>query len=174
MNQTDKYMKKYHVLAFVLVFLAGSAYYVQQYSIESAAIDPVVAAATSAPPVSTTQTASVAVPKPQKVSKTPPPPSPEQKQNVTLLVPGKSYGAYAGVGSSTLDVMRSLASTSDFTFTGKEYPSLGFFVESINGKAAERGFVWIFYVNGKEAQKGISQTMLSSGDTVEWKYEDNY
>ena len=94
--------------------------------------------------------------------------------NVTLIVNGISYTAFAPVGSTVLDAMRIPSSTSDFTFTGKDYPSLGFFVESINGQKAESGYSWILYVNGKLSGTGASQTTLKTGDTVEWRYEKNY
>jgi len=73
--------------------------------------------------------------------------------------------------------MRELASTTNFAFTGKDYSSLGFFVESINGLPAQAGkknsdgFYWILYVNGKSSDLGVSQAKISSGDTIEWKYE---
>lgn len=94
--------------------------------------------------------------------------------NVTLTVSGRLYAAYASTGSNVLDLMRSLASTSDLTFTGREYPSLGFFVDSIQGKKAENGYNWILYVNGKSSDTGASQTKLGAGDAIEWKYEKNY
>ena len=70
--------------------------------------------------------------------------------------------------------MNAAASSTSLTFTGRNYPSLGFFVESIDGKQAGNGSAWIFYVNGKESQTGISSTMLHPGDTVEWRYEKSY
>ena len=94
--------------------------------------------------------------------------------NVTLIVGGKSYSAFAPTDSTALDIMRTLASTSDFTFAGRDYPSLGFFVDSINGKKAENGHSWILYVNGKLSGTGASQTILDAGNTLEWRYEKNY
>ncbi len=67
--------------------------------------------------------------------------------------------------------MRSLASSSNFTFAGREYPSLGFFVESINGKKGTNGYYWFLYVNGKSSDTGASETHLKTGDVIEWKYE---
>ena len=99
---------------------------------------------------------------------------PAQTPNVTLSVAGKSYTAFVPVGSSVLELMRALASKSDFSFTGREYPSLGFFVDSINGKKAERGSNWMLYFNGRLSNTGASQTTLKAGDSVEWKYEKSY
>ncbi len=96
------------------------------------------------------------------------------KANVALSVAGRSYAAFAPAGSSVLDTMRTLASTSDFIFTGRDYPSLGFFVDSINGTHAEGGYNWMLYLNGKLSNTGASQTALKTGDAVEWKYEKSY
>ena len=62
----------------------------------------------------------------------------------------------------------------DFVFTGHEYPSMGMFVDSINGKKNTGGYYWIFYVNGKSSQYGISSAVVHPGDTIEWKYERGY
>lgn len=94
--------------------------------------------------------------------------------NVTLSVAGESYTAFAPQGSTVLDAMKILASTSAFVFSGKDYPSLGFFVDSINGKKAESGYNWILYVNGTLSGTGASQTTLKAGDAIEWRYERNY
>jgi|SRR3989338_6196392 len=94
--------------------------------------------------------------------------------NTTLSVAGSLYTAFAPAGSTVIDAMRVLASTTGFSFSGKDYPSLGFFVESINGQKAESGYNWILYVNGKLSGTGASQTTLETGDAIEWRYEKNY
>ena len=66
------------------------------------------------------------------------------------------------------------AANPDFSFSGNDFPGLGFFVEEINGKKNADGNYWILYVNGKTSQKGVSQATVSSGNTVEWKYEKGY
>ncbi len=103
-------------------------------------------------------------------SETVPAPTP----NVTLSVAGSLYSTFAPAGSTVLDTMRALTSTSNFTFTGHDYPSLGFFVDSINGKKAENSHNWMLYMNGKLSNTGASQTTLETGDAVEWKYEKSY
>lgn len=75
---------------------------------------------------------------------------------------------------TVLAVMSTLASTSDFTFTGHDYPGLGFFVDSINGTKNAGGKYWMLYVNGTSSATGVSATILRTGDTVEWKYEKNF
>ena len=88
----------------------------------------------------------------------------------TLAIGRNRYQIPAN-NSAVLDAMNELSSTRDFKFTGKDYPSLGFFVESINGKKNADGFYWILYVNGKSSDLGVSQAKIRAGDTIEWKYE---
>ena len=94
--------------------------------------------------------------------------------NFTLTVASSTYTTYIHEGDTLYDTMRTLASTTDFTFTGREYIGVGFFVESINDKKNEGGLYWILYVNGVLASHGISQTTLHVGDRVEWRYEKSY
>jgi hypothetical protein len=58
-----------------------------------------------------------------------------------------------------------------FTFTQKEYPGMGEFVESINGIPNDTHDFWFVYVNGTEAPTGISNIVVHSGDTIDWRYE---
>lgn len=102
------------------------------------------------------------------------PESSAQAPNITLSIEGHPYSVFVPADSTVLDAMRALTSTSGFTFTGREYTSLGFFVDSINEKKSEKSHNWILYVNGKLSNTGASQTALKAGDTVEWKYEKSY
>jgi len=70
--------------------------------------------------------------------------------------------------------MRTLAANNAFRFTGENYPSLGFFVESIDSKKNSNGYYWILYVNGKSADLGASSIQVHSGDTIEWRYAKSY
>ena len=98
----------------------------------------------------------------------------ELVENVTLRVGDQTYSAHAAAGETAFDVMRSLSHLQRFSFTGKEDPALGFFVESINGQTAPDGYYWIFYVNGAQSNTGISQTIIRSGDTIEWRLDNSY
>jgi hypothetical protein len=91
---------------------------------------------------------------------------------VTLIVGGTSYRAELTASHTVLDMMRALSDAdASFSFEGENYPSLGFFVSAIDGKKSGGGYNWMLYVNGKQSSTGASQTKLSNGDTVEWKYE---
>ncbi len=89
---------------------------------------------------------------------------------LTLIVGDKKYDVSIPRGASVLDAMQT-ARSQGLEFSGTEYPSLGFFVESLNGKASARGSYWFLYVNDASSETGASQTILKPGDTVEWRYE---
>lgn len=91
--------------------------------------------------------------------------------DVTFSVQDEQYRVSVSDGSTVLDAMRELSSSTNVTFSGREYPSLGFLVESINGKKNGDGYYWFLYVNGKSSDTGVSQTELNAGDRIEWKYE---
>ena len=94
--------------------------------------------------------------------------------NVTLKAGATTYSAHIEKSENVLDLMRSLVLTSGFTFTGKDYPSLGFFVESIDGKRNGDGKYWILYINGTSSDLGASRATIHAGDTVEWRFEKSY
>jgi len=76
--------------------------------------------------------------------------------------------------SFVLDAMHTLAAEGSLSFSGRDFPGLGFFVEQMNGKYGADGFYWILYVNGKKSDFGASQMRLKEGDVVEWRYEKGY
>ncbi len=94
--------------------------------------------------------------------------------NFTLSVGDAMYHAHIPADTTVIGAMNILSSTTSFTFTGREYPSLGFFVDSINGKKNNGGLYWFLYVNGKSSETGASATTLHDGDIVEWRYEKNH
>ena len=93
---------------------------------------------------------------------------------VSLSVGDKHYTASVPEDSTVIELMRSIASTAEFTFDGRDYPALGFFVESIAGKKNVDGYYWFLYVNGKPSETGASQTTLKDGDAVEWRYKKSH
>jgi len=109
----------------------------------------------------------------QPVRSAPLPPAPAPA-NASITVGDTLYPIVVPPSETVLSAMRTLALTTDFTFSGRDYSSLGFFVESINGKKQAGGYVWIFYMNGEKSSLGISSATLDPGDVVEWKYEKSY
>jgi hypothetical protein len=95
----------------------------------------------------------------------------EHVPTVTLAVEGRNYSAEISPSATVLEVMRSLEKRG-LVFTGREFPSLGFFVESINGSASSGNLYWYLYINGKTSTRGAAQAALSDGDAVEWKLEE--
>lgn len=91
--------------------------------------------------------------------------------NVTLNVLNKSYTVKIEQGKTVLDIMNILQKENDFSFSYKEYPSLGIFINEINNIKGERGKYWIYYVNDKEASVGASKYILKAGDIISWKLE---
>ena len=96
-----------------------------------------------------------------------------EKRIVSIAIENERYQITAREGTSALEAMRA-ARDSGLAFDGKEFPGLGFFVESINGRRNADGYYWILYVNGTSSQTGASQTLLKNGDRIEWKYERSY
>lgn len=48
----------------------------------------------------------------------------------------------------------------------------GVFIKSIDGLAGSDDYYWALYVNEEYAQQGADQTVLTVGDTVEFRYEE--
>lgn len=58
----------------------------------------------------------------------------------------------------------------NFTYAGRESPTVGIFIEEINGRKNENGFSWTLFINNKPASKGV-YAQVAPGDIVEWRYE---
>lgn len=99
----------------------------------------------------------------------------EKFLNATLKVNEKTYNLLFKNQETLFQAMQRLTimSNQPFLFSGKEYPTLGYFVEEINEKQNNNktGEYWIYYVNNQSAQTGISNYYLKEGDVIEWKYE---
>ena len=92
----------------------------------------------------------------------------------TLAVGEKTYVLSLPEGSSVYDLMVQAHTTSDFQFRGQEFPGLGFFIQEINGleQSPRLGKYWIYYINGKKAEVGISAYTVNNHDIILWNYED--
>ncbi len=76
--------------------------------------------------------------------------------------------------TSVYDFMSKLQSEGKINFTEKNYAGMGKFIDSINGIKNNGNENWIYYVNGVEAQVGVSNYKIKVGDVVSWKYEKSY
>ena len=110
---------------------------------------------------------------------TPPPSLPlnnkgEEKEggiSTTLQINGVSYADNISEKISVYDFMSQLRREGKINFTEKNYIGIGEFIESINGVANSNSLVWIYYINGVQAQIGVSNYKITPGDVVSWKYE---
>ncbi|MEK7104171.1 MAG: DUF4430 domain-containing protein, partial [Patescibacteria group bacterium] len=71
------------------------------------------------------------------------------------------------------ELMNLLKARGDINFQGKTSLGLGFFVEEINGlkNNPNENVYWIYYINNKAAQVGVSNYILKPNDIINWKYE---
>ena len=71
--------------------------------------------------------------------------------------------------------MEKLQKKENFRFSGRA-TQMGFLLTSINGRTnGARCPCWIYAVNGKLADKGVSQMSVEPGDRIRWcylKYEE--
>jgi len=89
---------------------------------------------------------------------------------IILEVNDKKYESETKGQISVYDFMSQLQKERKITFKEKYYTGMGEFIEEINGiKNGDKN--WIYYVNGKKAEIGISNYQIKTGDVVSWKYE---
>ena len=92
---------------------------------------------------------------------------------VVLEVEQLRYEVNISQGSSVLHVM-SVAQEQGFSFRGRDFSGIGFFVEEIQGKRQNPGdrTYWIYYVNGEKAQVGVSSYIVEDKDVITFTYEE--
>lgn len=90
-----------------------------------------------------------------------------------IIVGGQEYEAWVPEGATPLEFMKLLQESRGFSFGGKQFPGLGFFVEEINGlvQNPRESMYWVYYINGETAQVGVSQYTIQPNDVIEWRYE---
>ncbi|MEI6280821.1 MAG: DUF4430 domain-containing protein [bacterium] len=100
-------------------------------------------------------------------------------QNTTITtaileINGISYENSFPSQTTVYDFMSQLQSDGKITFKDKTYTGIGKLIEEINGIKGGGGKFWIYYVNGKKAEIGVSNYKINNGDIVSWKYEKGY
>ena len=90
---------------------------------------------------------------------------------ISLKVGTQTYAVEVESGATVLQAMQKLSTESDFSFNGREFPGLGYFVEEINGVKGNADKFWAYYVNDILASVGVSQYVLKTGDIINFKYE---
>ncbi len=56
---------------------------------------------------------------------------------------------------------------------GKEYEGMGFFITAIDDVKQDDSHSWIFFIDGKPAEKAASAIKVSDGMKVEFRYLSN-
>lgn len=90
-----------------------------------------------------------------------------------LEAEGKRYELEVAPESTAYDLMLLAQEETDFSFSGREFAGLGFFVEEIQGKRQNprEGRYWIYSVNGQKVELGVSLYKLKANDVISWSYE---
>lgn len=93
------------------------------------------------------------------------------EEKVILIVFEKKYEVAIKENDSVYKAMENLQKNKEnnFTFSYKEYPSLGIFINKINNMEGGRGKYWLYYVNGEESTIGVSEYILKGGDIIKWE-----
>ncbi|MBU0612358.1 DUF4430 domain-containing protein [Patescibacteria group bacterium] len=89
----------------------------------------------------------------------------------TLFVNEIKYEGKIQNETSVYEFMSQLREDGKINFKEKEYPGMGKFIEEINGLKNNGERNWIYYVNDKKAEVGVSNYKINKGDIVSWKYE---
>ena len=76
-------------------------------------------------------------------------------------------------GTTVLQLMNELKQQGTVSFSGKEAPGLGFYVDEVNGVKSDTAsnYYWTLYINNALSQVGVSDALLEPNDSVEWRYE---
>jgi len=92
---------------------------------------------------------------------------------VILKILNQEYSIKIAEHSTVYDLMKKMADESKITFSGNEYASMGYFVDTINGikNDVKADKYWIYYLNGQSAKIGISNYIIQDNDLITWKYE---
>lgn len=92
----------------------------------------------------------------------------------TLTILSAPHAVCVSATSTVLGIMQDLFARGEIVYAGRDYPGLGFFVETINGEGAPSGSSWILYINGKPSDIGASGARVKPGDTALWRIEKSY
>ncbi|MBP6883683.1 MAG: DUF4430 domain-containing protein [Candidatus Pacebacteria bacterium] len=98
-------------------------------------------------------------------------PIPKIKDFFTLKAGGVILQAEYKGEQTLYDALTMAMEKGDIKFSGKIYPSLGFFVTDIGELHAGDGKNLLYYVNGKEAEVGVSEYIIKNKDVILWKLE---
>lgn len=115
----------------------------------------------------------------QKISAPEPPVAPlaeeEKKISVSFkfIAPDwtKDTALNLSEDKTVYEAMEEMVKENKISVEFKQFSGLGAFVQSIDGLAPQDNQYWIYYLNGKIANVGISLTKLKNDDVITWRYE---
>ena len=83
----------------------------------------------------------------------------------------KSFAKNFTEDENLYDALRAATLEEGIAMTSKEYPGIGYLVESIGtDKNGTGGKYWQFWVNDEYAAVGASDYKINPGDIIEWKF----
>ncbi len=88
-----------------------------------------------------------------------------------LEIDGKKMETTITEKESIYYFMVKLQEEGKINFKEKTYSGMGKLIEEINGLKNSGEKNWIYYVNSKKANVGVSNYKIIPGDVVSWKYE---
>ena len=102
-----------------------------------------------------------------------PPVSQNQVQTAKAILEIENIKYEEGItGTETVySLMDKLKQEGKINFKETNYIGMGELITEINGIQASGGKSWIYYVNGKQANVGVSNYKLKNGDIVSWQYQ---
>ena len=137
---------------------------------DSVATNTAIVAKTEDKPVSkpTETTTIVSTPAPDAT-----PTPPQNTVEVTIVINGQKYALNMPEKSTAYEAMAQLVADKKITMAFKQFIGLGYFVDEVDGVKTDKnsGKYWIYYLNDKPAQMGISNYILKNNDSLTWKYE---
>ncbi|MEK7539404.1 MAG: DUF4430 domain-containing protein [Patescibacteria group bacterium] len=93
----------------------------------------------------------------------------KNNESITILV-GQTTAHLSVLPNTFLyDALIQAKNAGKISFSGKNYPGLGFFVTDIGTLHSSNGKNLIYYINGQEAMVGVSSYILKGGDIILWE-----
>ena len=103
------------------------------------------------------------------VDKNIPAPKTENTFSATVIVGKETLPLTFTQGESLYNILMKEKENNNLSFSGKDYPNMGFFTTDIGTLHSNKDHYLMYYVNGKEAEVGISTYLPQNGDVIEWK-----
>ncbi len=91
--------------------------------------------------------------------------------NSKIKIAETTYNLQLTATTTAYNAMLLLQQNASLDFKSKDYGSLGFLIEEINGiKNGQQNKYWVYYINDESAKVGISSYIIRSNDIITWKY----